>query len=196
MKIDDVNGALADAQACTRLEPGWAKGWARLASVLQRKDRLDEAYDAAICAYHLEPIPEYQKIVDDLLKNPGVTPKSQPSPPVPKSTTTRESSPPASSAAPGTKSSPSTSPPPPTTTAASSQPSSSKPKKKKKKKATDATTSEKSTSSSAKPTPTPAKSTPTSAAPAPSSSAAAALHKQKGDEGIFCFSFFLFFGCW
>mmetsp|Transcript_24652 Transcript_24652/g.46758 ORF Transcript_24652/g.46758 Transcript_24652/m.46758 type:complete len:289 (+) Transcript_24652:151-1017(+) len=55
LNLGRVDQAMKDAEACTRHQPQWAKGWSRLGNCLIRKGRLDAAVSALRKAAELEP---------------------------------------------------------------------------------------------------------------------------------------------
>ena len=58
LKLGAHEAALADADACAALRPGWAKGWGRKAEALARLGRAEEAKQAYATALELAPTSE------------------------------------------------------------------------------------------------------------------------------------------
>lgn len=58
LKKGDLADALADAEACVRLQPAWVKGYSRLASALVAMDRYSDCVEACRKGLALEPTNE------------------------------------------------------------------------------------------------------------------------------------------
>eukprot|EP00672_Neobodo_designis_P028554 CAMPEP_0174854118 /NCGR_PEP_ID=MMETSP1114-20130205/30064_1 /TAXON_ID=312471 /ORGANISM="Neobodo designis, Strain CCAP 1951/1" /LENGTH=326 /DNA_ID=CAMNT_0016088791 /DNA_START=42 /DNA_END=1019 /DNA_ORIENTATION=+ len=69
MKLGEFASALKDAESCTRVDPGFAKGWGRHGAALQAMKHYDAARNAYQKALQLEPTNgSYKEALDELSK--------------------------------------------------------------------------------------------------------------------------------